>query len=169
MPARSSLRDTARHARPREVDKEDDGHHLTPFWVRVRLDEGTPTKSVILFGCTAYAKVHPRPHFYVQGGERFLERGYRLLRDYLLYEEARVAHAVPAARPPLPPAPPPALRARAAFNGMDYGPEYLTLAVGDAVYPRTPPAGVDCDGWAYGLHVPSNETGWYPPMYAVSF
>ncbi len=50
-----------------------------------------------------------------------------------------------------------------AFDGASYGPEYIDLGMGDAVRSLPTPAGIDGEGWAFGVNVRSGHRGWFPP------
>ena len=65
------------------------------------------------------------------------------------------------------PAPPPVGFVAGNFDSTAYGPEYLSLVIGDAIFPCSPPAGTDPEGWAYGVLGRTGHSGWYPPTYVV--
>ncbi len=54
----------------------------------------------------------------------------------------------------------------AAFSGPDFGPEYLSFAIGDTVLVSDYPGqDVDPQGWAWGTLQSSGIAGWFPPSY----
>ena len=73
------------------------------------------------------------------------------------------AKALPSHVPPPPPLP--EYVAIFNFDGSQYGPEYLSLAVGERLVPQQPPPSVDAGGWMYGRTV--TGLGWCPPKYVI--
>ena len=132
-------------------DKEP-GRHLTPFWVYICMSPQAPSKSVCSFGVTRHASVNPRVHAYTRGKQGYLQAAHRLLRAFIT--------APPAA-------PPPPTVVRATFDGAEYGRDYLQMKKGHHVILRTPPNGVPAEGWAYGLLLETNVSGWFPPSYVT--
>ena len=56
------------------------------------------------------------------------------------------------------------LMARAAFDGTEYGPDYLCLQKGDRVAPS--PHAEEGNGWSFGRSLETQEEGWYPTKFA---
>ena len=75
------------------------------------------------------------------------------------------AAALPSHVPPPPPLAEAECVAISRFDGSEYGPEYVSLSVGDRCVPTQPPPSVDAGGWAYGRTV--NGVGWFPPKYVI--
>ena len=59
-------------------------------------------------------------------------------------------------------------RAAADFNGHEYGAEYLTFAMGDAIDMLPTPPGEGPSDWAYGVHRATGAIGWLPPTYVCA-
>ena len=91
------------------------GGHLTPFWVIVMLLRGKRKASKLTFNCTDHAAVWSRPHFNINGKERCIPQGRRLLLDFLDVADPVVLAGVgrPLNRV--------SHRLDAAFDGRDYG------------------------------------------------
>ena len=145
------------------VDKEPGGH-VTPWWIYAQLSPAAESSSVVVFGETDHAAVNAAPHLWTRGKENWIGCAYDLLREFVSAER-RAAEPPP---PPQPPLPPGTYRARADFNGFQYGPGYLVLREGGLVLPREAPAGADPGGWAYGRCVATGALGWYPPDFATA-
>ena len=56
------------------------------------------------------------------------------------------------------------LMARAAFDGTEYGPDYLCLQKGNRVAPC--PHAEEGNGWSFGRSLETQEEGWYPTKFA---
>ena len=52
-----------------------------------------------------------------------------------------------------------------AFDGSDWGDDYLCLVEGALITPWLPDEAVDGQGWDYGLDLTSGRSGWYPPQF----
>ena len=59
------------------------GGHLTPFWVIVTLVRGAVKASKVTFNCTDHTAVWSRPHFNIDGREKYVPQGRRLLLAFL--------------------------------------------------------------------------------------
>ena len=147
----------------RREDKEE-GNHLTPWFLYVRLSGRAPSKSEVQFGETEFADVNPVPHLWSRAKEDYRHAAHRLLRDFMQQMVAELRRGLPLLPPPprrLVPRP----IALADFQGNEYGPEYLNLAKGDVVLPARVPEGVDAEGWAYGSL--DGKLGWYPESFVA--
>ena len=73
------------------------GGHLTPFWVIVTLVRGAVKASKVTFNCTDHTAVWSRPHFNINGREKYIPQGRRLLLDFLDVADPAVLAGVDAA------------------------------------------------------------------------
>ena len=67
--------------------------------------------------------------------------------------------------PPPPPLPELEYVATWRFDGSEYGPEYVSLSVGDRCVPTQPLPSVDAGGCAYGRTI--SGIGWFPTNYVI--
>ena len=59
------------------------------------------------------------------------------------------------------------LVSRAPFDGMDYGPEYLSFEKGEHI---TPIENLESgSGWSFGCLLTTQQTGWYPTEFAQRY
>jgi hypothetical protein len=131
------------------------GGHITPWWLHISVNGEAPVKSQLKFGETDYASVNPTPHLWVQGKEPYIGKGHQLLRKFIehLMRPATPRHLV----------------AKAAFDGREYGSDYLSFDKRDVIIPLPTPlahVGTDLLGWAYGK-LTDNAVGWFPAVYAT--
>lgn len=125
------------------------GGHITPWWLYVALDANAPSKSRLQFGETVHAAVNPTSHLWVRGKDPYLAKGHQLLKEFIHLHD-------PNSGPGL-----------AAFDGSEYGGDYLVFARGDVILTLPVPypyLEADLQGWAYGRDVEGVE-GWYPAAY----
>ena len=146
----------------RRQDKEPGGH-VTAWWLYARLDNRAPAKSEVQYGETDFAEVNPSPHLWARAKEAYRKEALRLLRKFVAATEEMSTLPPPPHRP----APRPLKVCLATFDPIDYGAEYLALAVGDSVEEmQAPTLG---EGWAYGRVVHADggrsECGWFPPAF----
>jgi hypothetical protein len=149
--------------------------HLTPWWLYLTLSADAPRASQVQFGATVHAAVNTVPHLWVRGsrgkpnGRTWITEGHALLQSF-------VAGML---RPPAPSRPPPRgmladgvdeviLTARGEFDGTAYGEDYLNFQKFDMLLRLAVPAGVDPEGWSFGLHCASGQRGWFPGQYALA-
>ena len=81
---------------------------------------------------------------------------------------ARSGYPAPPPAAPLPttvPPPPPFKKCLLDWNGLEWGDEYLVMKRGDHVAELAPPAGVNGEGWMFGMNLTLDSVGWYPPSY----
>ena len=109
---------------------------------------------------------------WVRGSAHFLASAKVLLRCYIATTAARMPALTkkPTVLQKLAPGRrehPSASRgvAMRSFSGHEYGDEYLTFKAGDVVDLLPAPAGVEAEGWAYGVLVNASCEGWFPPTY----
>ena len=147
----------------RREDKEE-GNHLTPWFLYVRLSSHAPSKSEVQFGETAFADINPVPHLWSRAKQHYRQTAHNLLLIFMQQMVAEVMRGLPLLPPPprrLVPRP----IALADFHGHLYGPGYLNLAKGDVVLPARVPEGVDAEGWAYGSL--DGKLGWYSASFVA--
>lgn len=152
-------------------NKNDDGNHITDWWLYVVLNNKAPTRSRVVYGETIYQGVNVVPHLWSRAKEGYREDANTLLKHFMNVEsQVAIATSISPPSPAIPPPPvrpPPRLVAIRSFDGDAWkracqtSDDYLTLAVDDVLCGLHPPA--KSEAWAYGCV--GERRGWYPPEF----